>query len=210
MLYTEHVEVFNFKGALRGMRNPKASWHLSDTVFDDSSGALIALGENDRKLAINLVTSGSDHRKFIRQILVCLDIIAPDYWWKEMDTYKVGTVANSTSTMHKLTSRPLTVSDFSWDEITPFREKILEHLNQLINNYKELLANEQQNQAKSIWRQLIQDLPMSFNYTRTWTGSYENLRNIYHARKNHKLSEWHDFCEAIESLPFSELITVKV
>ncbi|HBE78158.1 MAG TPA: hypothetical protein DDW65_10315 [Firmicutes bacterium] len=208
MLTTEQVEVFNFKGALRGMRNPKASWHLSDTIFDDAGGAILTIGENDRKLALTLVTSGSDHRKFIRQILVCMDIMAPDYWWKEMDTYKVGTIANSTSTMHKLTSRPLTPEDFSWDESTAFRQETLEHLNHLISNYKELLKNDQTEQAKKIWRQLIQDLPMSFNYTRTWTGSYENLRNIYHARSNHKLSEWHDFCKTIESLPFSELITI--
>jgi hypothetical protein len=209
MLTTKYVEVFNFKGALRGMRNPKASWHLSDTVFESASGAILTIGENDRKLAMNLVTSGSDHRKFLRQILVCMDIAAPDYWWKEMDTYKVGTIANSTSTMHKLTSRPLTSEDFSWDEPTAFRKETLEHLNHLINNYKELFKNDQIEQAKKIWRQLIQDLPMSFNYTRTWTGSYENLRNIYHARRNHKLSEWHDFCKTIESLPFSELITIQ-
>jgi hypothetical protein len=208
MLYTEHMEVFNLKGAFRGMRNPKASWHLSDTVFDDSSGALVKLGENDRKLALNLVAAGSDHRKFIRQILVCMDIVAPDYWWKEMDTYKTATVANSTSTMHKLTSRPLTSQDFSWDEPTSFQNETLEHLNRLIACYKEFLTNNQLEQAKNVWRQLIQDLPMSFNYTRTWTGNYENLRNIYHARQHHKLSEWHQFCQAIESLPFSELITI--
>ena len=209
MLHTDHIEVFNFQGALRGMRNPKASWHLSDTVFDQSSGALLTLGENDRKLALNLVASGSDHRKFLRQILICMDITAPDYWWKEMDTYKVATVANSTSTMHKLTSKPLTAEDFSWDEPTPFRKQTLEHLNSLIANYKELLKNNQPDQAKNIWRQLIQDLPMSFHYTRTWTSNYENLRNIYQARQNHKLSEWHDFCRTLESLPFSELITVQ-
>ncbi|HBF36293.1 MAG TPA: hypothetical protein DDW50_03130 [Firmicutes bacterium] len=208
MLHTEHIEVFNFPGAIRGMRNPKASWHLSDTVFDDASGALVTLGENDRKLAITLVTSGSDHRKFLRQIFVSMDIVAPDYWWKEMDTYKVGTAANSTSTMHKLTSRTLTGDDFSWDDLTPFREELMGHLNDLISRFKELTKNNETDQAKKIWRQLIQDLPMSFLYTRTWTGNYENLRNIYHARSNHKLSEWHDFCRVLESLPFSELITI--
>ena len=208
MLHTEHIEVFNFRGAIRGMRNPKASWHLSDTVFDDTSGALVKVGENDRRLAITLVTSGNDHRKFLRQILVCMDIVAPDYWWKEMDTYKVGTVANSTSTMHKLTSKPLTKDDFSWDEMTPFREELLGHLNDLIGNYKALTQNNDAEQAKKVWRQLIQDLPMSFHYTRTWTSNYENLRNIYHSRKSHKLSEWHDFCRVLESLPFSELITI--
>ncbi len=209
MLHTENIEVFNFKGAFRGMRNPMASWHRSDTVFDSASGALVTLGENDRKLALTLVASGSDHRKFIRQILVSMDIIAPDYWWKEMDTYKVGTVANSTSTMHKLTSKPLTMEDFSWDQPTPYRQQLLVHLNELIDSYKKLTQNDETERAKKIWRQLIQDLPMSFHYTRTWTSNYESLRHIYHARKNHKLSEWHDFCRALEKLPFSELITIQ-
>ncbi len=209
MLHTENIEVFNFKGAFRGMRNPMASWHRSDTVFDSASGALVTLGENDRKLALTLVASGSDHRKFIRQILVSMDIIAPDYWWKEMDTYKVGTVANSTSTMHKLTSKPLTMEDFSWDQPTPYRQQLLVHLNELIDSYKKLTQNDETEGAKKIWRELIQDLPMSFHYTRTWTSNYESLRHIYHARKNHKLSEWHDFCRALEKLPFSELITIE-
>lgn len=209
MLHTENIEVFNFKGAFRGMRNPMASWHRSDTVFDSASGALVTLGENDRKLALTLVASGSDHRKFIRQILVSMDIIAPDYWWKEMDTYKVGTVANSTSTMHKLTSKPLTMEDFSWDQPTPYRQQLLVHLNELIDSYKKLTQNDETERAKKIWRELIQDLPMSFHYTRTWTSNYESLRHIYHARKSHKLSEWHDFCRALETLPFSELITIQ-
>ena len=207
MLKTEHVEVFNLRGALRGMRNPMASWHLSDSIYNEQSGALLTLGENDRKLALRLVTAGSDHGKFIRQIFVSMDITAPDYWWKEMDTYKVGTVANSTSTMHKLTSRSLTADDFSWDEVTSFKKGLLEHLNELISVYKEAVQKERPEEANRLWRQLIQDLPMSFNYTRTWTGNYANLRNMYHARKAHKLIEWHAFCRTIEELPFSELIT---
>lgn len=208
MLKVTHLEVFNFYGAFRGMRNPKASWHLSDSVFDESKGMLITLGENDRKLALKLATAGSDHGKFLRQILVCMDITAPDYWWKEMDTYKVATVANSTSTMHKLTTRPLTPDDFSWDEVTPYKNDLLKHLNDLIGRYQESLPQSQAQETKKIWRELIQDLPMSFNYTRTWTGSYENLRNMYHSRKNHKLSEWHAFCQMLETVPFKELITV--
>jgi hypothetical protein len=208
MLKTEYVEVFNFSGALRGMRNPKASWHLSDSAFDDGNGNLLSIGENDRKLALNLATAGSDHGKFLRQIFVSMDITAPDYWWKEMDTYKVGTVANSTSTMHKLTSKPLISEDFSWDEITPFRTELLQHLNKLITLYKELLQQNQSEKAKLLWRELIQDLPMSYHYTRTWTGNYENLRNIYRARKNHKLIEWHAFCHMCETLPFHELVTI--
>ncbi len=208
MLKTQNIEVFNFRGALRGMRNPMYSWHLSDSVFDETSGTLINFGPNDKQLALKLVAAGSDHAKFLRQIFICMDIIAPDYWWKEMDTYKVSTVSNSTSTMHKLTARPLTSEDFSWDNTTEFRTKLLEYLNELISQYRDLLRQNQSEQAKLVWRQLIQDLPMSYNYTRTWTGNYANLRNIYHARKNHKLSEWHSFCGVIESLPCSELITV--
>jgi hypothetical protein len=206
MLKIANAESYNFSGALRGMRNPKASWRLSDSVFD--KGVLVTIGENDRKLALTLVGAGSDHGKFLRQIFVCMDITAPDYWWKEMDTYKVGTVANSTSTMHKLTSRPLTPDDFSWDELTPFKTGLLEHLNRLIAAYKRLSQEQDSVRAQKVWRELIQDLPMSFHYTRTWTGDYENLRNIYHARKNHKLSEWHTFCAEVEKLTFSELITL--
>ena len=206
MLKVEHFKVYNFEGAFRGMRNPKASWQLSDSVFNPESGALVRLGENDRKLALTLATAGSDHGKFLRQIFVSVDISAPDYWWKEMDTYKVATVANSTSTMHKLTSRPLTPADFSWDELNPYRENLLQHLNTLIERYKSLVK-EAPDQAKAVWRMLIQDLPMSYQFTRTWSANYETLRNIYYARKTHKLSEWHTFCHAIEALPFSELIT---
>lgn len=208
MLRVENLEVFNFQGAFRGMRNPLASWHLSDSVFSQNEGKLVSLGSNDRELALKLTLAGSDHSKFLRQIFVCMDITAPDYWWKEMDTYKVGTVANSTSTMHKLTARPLTPEDFSWDEMTPYKENLLEHLNQLIAEYKELVEKREHQNAKRAWRELIQDLPMSFNYTRTWSGNYENLRNVYHARKAHKLSEWHTFCKEVERMTFSELITL--
>jgi hypothetical protein len=207
MLKIANMESYNFSGAFRGMRNPKASWHLSDSVFE--KGVLVKIGENDRKLALTLARAGSDHGKFLRQIFVCMDITAPDYWWKEMDTYKVSTVANSTSTMHKLTSRPLSPDDFSWDELTPFKTGLLEHLNRLIAAYKQLMRDDNTVQAQKVWRELIQDLPMSFHYTRTWTGNYENLRNIYHARINHKLSEWQTFCAEMEKLTFSELITLK-
>ncbi len=208
MLKTQNIEVFNLRGALRGMRNPMASWHLADSLFDETNGSLINLGANDRKLALKLVTAGRDHSKFLRQIFISMDITAPDYWWKEMDTYKVATVSNSTSTMHKLTSKPLTAADFSWDETTPFRTKLLDHLNELIAVYKDLMEKKQTGPAKNCWRELIQDLPMSYNYTRTWTGNYENLRNIYHARRNHNLAEWHTFCDTIAALPCGELITI--
>jgi hypothetical protein len=206
MLKVNYTEVFNFEGAFRGMRNPMASWGKADSKFSEE-GRLLVLGDEDRKLALKLASAGSDHGKFLRQIFVCMDITAPDYWWKEMDTYKVSTVANSTSTMHKLTSRLLTPDDFSWDKMTRRREETLQHLNTLITGYLFLIAGEDTKKAKEVWRELIQDLPMSFNYTRTWSANYENLRNIYFARKNHKLSEWHTLCAEIESLPFSELIT---
>jgi hypothetical protein len=206
LIKIENVEVFNIKGALRGMRNPMSSWSKSDSEFDNSC-EIIKMGDNDKKLAMNLVLAGRDHGKFMRQIFVSMDIIAPDYWWKEMDTYKVGTVANSTSTMHKLTSRLLTVEDFSWDETTSFRNTIIEHLNSMILQYKIYLNENEKLKAKQIWREIIQDLPMSYNYRRTWTGNYENLRNMYHSRKDHKLVEWQDFCEHIKFMPLSELIT---
>jgi len=208
VLRVDNFEVFNFRGAFRGMRNPLASWDLSDSSFSASEGKLLTLGSNDRELALKLVRAGSDHAKFLRQIFVSVDITAPDYWWKEMDTYKVGTVANSTSTMHKLTHRALTDQDFSWDKMTELRQNSLRHLNGLIACYKSLVQQQEREQAKQVWRELIQDLPMSFNFTRTWSGNYENLRNIYWARRNHKLTEWHTFCFEIEQLPFSELITI--
>ena len=210
MIKLSNIQVYNFQGAFRGMRNPLASWHLADTTYN-SDGSIDTWGENDKQLALKLVKAGSDHSKFLRQIFVSMDIIAPDYWWKEMDTYKVGTVANSTSTMHKLTSRYLTPEDFSWDELTYTREVTLKNINLLIDTYKSALEPGREDKviADICWRRLIQDLPMSFNYTRTWTGSYENLRNIYPSRKHHKVIEWHEFCRMIEGLPCSELITVK-
>jgi hypothetical protein len=218
MLKVENIEVSNIKGALRGMRNPMASWDKADSDFsikithDESKNYFIEtnlyLGDNDKQLAQKLILSGSDHRKFMRQIFFCGDITAPDYWWKEMDTYKIATVANSTSTMHKLTSKELTFEDFSFDEITDYEENTINDLNILIDVYKHL--SDDDNSKKKVWRKLIQRLPMSFNYTRTWTASYETLRNIYFARRNHKLSEWHTFCDMIKGLPLGkELITLE-
>lgn len=208
MLKVENIEVSNIRGALRGMRNPMASWNKTDSIFD-RNGNLVTLGENDKQLAQKLVLAGSDHRKFMRQIFFCADITGPDYWWKEMDTYKVATVANSTSTMHKLTSKPLNYKDFSWDIPTIARTELLNNLNERIKFYNQI-NKEDKLAAKAIWRSIIQDLPMSFNYTRTWTTSYETLRNTYFARRNHKLDEWHTFCDMIVSLPLGpELITLE-
>lgn len=210
MLKIENIEVSNIQGALRGMRNPMASWDKADSIYDDNdTGMFLRLGDNDKQLAHKLVLAGSDHRKFMRQIFFCGDITAPDYWWKEMDTYKIATVANSTSTMHTLTSKLLTTNNFSFDNVTSKQLAIVDELNYLIKLYKSLLKADKV-QAKEVWRELIQTLPMSFNYTRTWTADYETLRNIYFARRNHKLSEWHTFCEIIESLPLAkELITLE-
>ena len=218
MLKVENIEVSNIQGALRGMRNPMASWDKADsywgcgefTTEDDMCPACVKckdlyqyiLGENDKQLAQKLVLAGSDHRKFMRQIFFCGDITAPDYWWKEMDTYKVATVSNSTSTMHKLTSRELTVDDFSFDEpVEQFEFDTIYEINRWIREY-------QKTQNKKLWRRIIQNLPMSFNYTRTWTADYETLRNIYFARRNHKLDEWHTFCDVISTLPLAQELII--
>jgi hypothetical protein len=212
MIKVENIEVFNIEGALRGMRNPLESWHKSDSFkcpsnckrkgFDCTNCIPSDVGEEDMKLALKLIKAGSDHSKFMRQILVSMDIIAPDYWWKEFSTYKIGTVENSTSTMHKLTSKLLTYEDFSFDEWGIHEEKIIDFINFLIVQW-----NDKKNEE--IWRRIIQNLPMSFNYLRTCTMNYQVLRNMHHNRRNHKLQEWRDFCKTIEQLPYSKLITVK-
>jgi len=210
MIKVENISVMNIPNALRGMRNPLESWDKSDSTFQYvgfGSEERFIVGPNDMKLALKLVKAGSDHSKFMRQILVSMDITAPDYWYKEFDTYKVGTVANSTSTMHRLGSRYLREDDFSWDTVTRYKESTLDHLNILIEDWKAALEEGNKDEASELWRELIQDLPMSYNYLRTFTMNYAVLRNMYHSRKNHKLTEWREFCKIIESLPYSELIT---
>ena len=213
MIECKHIEVFNFKGAIRAMRNPMNSWNKSDSFFNDHRNWI---GKKDITLAQKLIQSGTDHGKFLRQIFVSMDITAPIYWWKEMDTYKVGTVANSTSTMHKLTSKPITIDDFSFDNldllIHPLDEEDLifeDVAENIVYDCERLRELYLKTQDKRYWRALIQLLPESYNQTRTWTGNYQILRNIYFARKNHKLNEWHDFCDMIEELPYGkELITI--
>lgn len=200
MLKVDNISVYNFDNAIRGMRNPLNSWNKSDSFYDIDGN--FRIGEEDLDLAIRLIKGGSEHAKFMRQILISMDITAPLYLWKEYDTYKISTAANSTSTMHKIHSRYLTHEDFSYDKITPFRDNVLIHLNKLIKKYKESDYKD-----KEIWRELIQDLPSSFNQMRTWTGSYQNLRNMYFQRKGHKLSEWKEFLDVVEMLPYSILIT---
>lgn len=199
MIKCENIGIYNFEGALRGMRNPLESWEQSDSY---NYGDEFVIGENDLNLALRLVKAGTDHSKFLRQIFVCMDIIAPEYFFKEFDTYKIATVVNSTSTMHSLTDKFLSKDDFAWDYVNIERENIIKKLNHLIFMYKT-------SQSKDVWRKLIQDLPMAYLYRRTWTGNYQILRNIYYARCNHKLDEWQDFCKVIEDLPYSQLITVK-
>ena len=202
MLTVKDIEVMNLKNAIRGARNPMNSWAKSDSFFNESGEYV--LGENDLSLAVRLRKAGNDHRKFMRQILVSMDITAPLYWWKEFDTYKVGTVANSTSTMHKITSMPFDISHFSTDkmdtETVEFMQGIVEYLEKLRSRFLET-------KDKNIWYDIIQLLPSSYNQMRTCTMNYENLVNIYHARKNHKLDEWHTFCDYVKTLPYAnELI----
>jgi hypothetical protein len=209
MLRVEKSEVFNFEGAIRGMRNPLNSWGKSDSKWENGQ---YVVGEEDYGLMTRLCKAGSDHRKFMRQIMVSLDITAPFYWWKEFDTYKVGTVANSCSTMHKLTYKKFELSDFSHENLKSRMGESFESLDLLImvidflNNKRDeyLKTND-----KSVWDEIIQILPTSYNQKRTITLNYEVLRNIYHARENHKLAEWHVLCDWIKTLPCSDLITMK-
>ena len=205
MLKVEKIATMNMDNAIRGARNPLNSWSKSDSFFDEN-GAFV-LGENDLSLARRLAKAGSDHRKFLRQIFVSMDITAPLYWWKEFDTYKVGTVANSTSTMHKLHAKAFDRDDFSYDRMTP---PALDALDRLI----EFLEKERQtfveSKDKAAWFNMIQLLPTSYNQLRTVTLNYENLISIYYARRFHKLPEWHVFCDVIASLPYAkELIMIK-
>ena len=203
MLTVSNLEVMNFHNAIRGARNPMNSWARMDSFYDDKGN--FVFGENDLSLAIRLRKAGSDHRKFLRQIFVTLDITAPMYWWKEFDTYKVGTVANSTSTMHKITSAPFDISQFSCDkmdgETLEMMHKLIEYLEYLRQRYLESMD-------KQIWYDIIQLLPSSYNQMRTCKMNYENLIGIYNARKNHKLDEWHVFCDYIRTLPYADELII--
>ncbi len=199
MIKIERAEVMNLEGAIRGARNPMNSWNRSDSRYD-SDGHYI-LGKNDLELAVRLCRAGSDHRKFIRQILVSVDITAPLYWWKEFDTYKVATVANSTSTMHKIHSKPFDADDFSHDHMSA---AALGALNTLMEFLEQQRLKFVESKDKSYWYDIIQLLPESYNQTRTITMNYENLLNMYYARRNHKLAEWHTYCDWILSLPYTK------
>ena len=206
MIKIERTSVMNLDNAIRGARNPMNSWARMDSSYDENGNYV--LGENDLDLAKRLAHAGSDHRKFLRQIFVSVDLTAPLYWWKEFDTYKVGTVANSTSTMHKIHSKPFERSDFSCDRLD---EKGLEALDALIAYLEaERIRFCENKEDRQPWHNMIQLLPSSYNQMRTVTMNYENLINMYYARKTHKLAEWHTYCDWIRSLPYAqELILIK-
>lgn len=204
MIKLERTSVMNFENAVRGARNPMNSWAKGDSYTD--AGGNFVFGPNDLDLAKKLCNAGSDHRKFIRQIFVSVDITAPLYWWKEYDTYKVGTVANSTSTMHKIHSKEFSIEDFSHDHMRPETENQL----RLTVEYLEKLRLEfLESKEKDVWYDIIQLLPSSYNQMRTCTLNYENLTGIYNARKAHKLEEWHTFCDWIRTLPYAQELIIK-
>lgn len=206
MLKTERTSVMNFENALRGARNPLNSWARSDSSYDAEGNYV--LGANDLDLASRLARAGSDHRKYLRMIFVSVDITAPLYWWKEFDTYKVGTVANSCSTMHKLHAKPFDRDDFSHERLDEGGLKALDAIIEYLEGERQKFCADKDN--KQSWHNMIQLLPSSFNQMRTVTMNYENLINIYYARKNHKLAEWHILCDWIRELPYAnELILIK-
>ena len=199
MLKCERTSVMNMENAMRGARNPMNSWDRADSYYDE--GGSFTLGPNDMTLAKRLRLAGSDHRKFIRQIFVSVDITAPLYWWKEYDTYKVATVANSTSTMHKIHAKPFTLSDFSHDHLT---EEGLESLHRTVEDLERIRLRFIEGKKKEDWYTIIQLLPSSYEQMRTCTMNYESLINMYFSRKSHKLEEWHSFCDWIKSLPYAK------
>ncbi len=198
MITLERTDVMNFENAVRGMRNPLNSWAKGDSHYDEEGRYV--LGENDLSLAVRLAKSGTDHRKYLRMIFVSVDITAPLYWWKEYDTYKVGTVANSTSTMHKIHAKAFSRDDFSHDRMS---DTALRCLDGVVAVLEETRQKYLETKDAAYWHDMIQLLPSSYNQMRTCTMNYENLSNMYYARRNHKLPEWHTFCDWIESLPYA-------
>jgi hypothetical protein len=207
MIKLEHKEVMGWSHAIYGARNPMNSWDRMDSYEDwPEHPGIFKIGPNDHKLLMRLAKAGSDHRKWMRMVTVYVDITAPLYWWKEFDTYKVGTVANSCSTMHKIHAKPFELADFSHDHLLQNGITLLQDVVRSLNTYRDLYLEDKD---KVWWQQMIQLLPSSYNQKRTVMLNYEVLRNMYHARKNHKLEEWHEFCDWIEKLPYSEFITEK-
>jgi hypothetical protein len=224
MIKIEKVETFGWEAAIRGMRNPKNSWDRSDSHWcrmnmkvcpdcKNRNKSITCIGQNDFDLMMRLRNAGTDHRKFIRMLTVYLDITAPLYWWKEYDTYKVGTVANSCSTMHKIAAKEFELSDFSIEHVVCVSD--FKYIVDILNCWRSRYIQCDDDPAmlerldmtkKEIWWQMIQFLPSSYNQKRTVMLNYEVLANIYKSRKDHKLDEWREFCHWIESLPYSELI----
>ena len=205
MIQISNICVMNFENAMRGARNPMNSWARMDSYYDEEGN--FVLGENDLSLASRLAKAGSDHRKYLRQVIVSMDIRAPLYWWKEFDTYKVGTVANSTSTMHKIQAKEFTRSDFSCDKMS---DAALAVLDSTIAFMEEERLKFIETKDKAHWHNMIQLLPTSYNQLRTLTLNYEVLINIYRARRYHKLDEWKILCAEIEKLPYAkELILLR-
>ena len=205
MLKVTRIDVMNFENALRGARNPMNSWVRMDSYYDDEGN--FVLGDNDLSLASRLAKAGSDHRKFLRQIIVSMDITAPLYWWKEFDTYKVGTVANSCSTMHKIQAKEFTRADFSCEKLS---DDALSVLDSVISFMEGERVKFIETKDKAYWHNMIQLLPTSYNQLRTVTLNYEVLINIYRARRYHKLDEWKVLCAEIEKLPYAkELILLR-
>ena len=211
MIKLEHTDVYGWEAAIRGMRNPMSSWDKSDSGYYNQCDECYSLsdfgvGANDFKLMKNLSKAGSDHGKFLRYINVTVDITAPLYWWKEFDTYKVGTVANSCSTMHKIHAKEFTLDDFSLEHCEMLTMDVfIQHIIPTLNIYRKLFCGIESGDRKgqkSDWWQMIQLLPSSYNQKRTVQMNYQVLKSMYHARKNHKLDEWHDFCAWCESLPY--------
>lgn len=222
MIKIERMDAYGFSVAVRGMRNPMNSWDKSDSYFCEGGPFVenFVVGEADYDLMERLVKSGTDHSKFMRMINISMDITAPLYWWKEFDTYKVGTVANSCSTMHKIADKEFTIDDFSHEHLIKTSEmgsdemdipqspvQMMLKIVYCLNAYRNLYLKTKD---KKYWWQMIQLLPSSYNQKRTVTMNYAVARNIYHARKNHKLDEWRSFCDYLDALPCSRLITMEV
>ena len=205
MITIERTSVMNFENAIRGARNPMNSWNRMDSFYDEQGNFI--MGPNDLNLAQRLARAGSDHRKFIRQIFVSVDFTAPLYWWKEYDTYKVATVANSTSTMHKIASKPFTLEDFSHERMNTQAQEALAHT---VSVLEDLRKDYLETKDKETWYSMIQLLPSSYHQMRTCTLNYETLMNIYYARRNHKLDEWHTVCDWIASLPYAKELILAV
>ena len=221
MIIIEDEEIVGWESAIIGMRNPMNSWDKSDSWYgcgsefddhlepedcdmDNCKNCHFCIGKNDLDLMKRLAKAGTDHRKFMRMIVVYVDVTSPLYWWKEFDTYKVGTVRNSCSTMHKITEKEFTLDDFSHEHLSDDSIKLLKDIVFILNFHREKYL---ETKDKNYWWHLIQLLPSSYNQRATLMLNYEVLANMYHSRKNHKLDEWREFCKWIETLPYSELIT---